>query len=113
MIRIDAMRDLDTDALACIGISASPEIAAQLPKGVRLNARGSAYIEFRSNGCNGGLNETGVKRVKALLKAIDKLGLPVVFAQPAHVRDELNAPFWGMSGSLLYITREGLEARLG
>ena len=59
------------------------------------------------------MNETGVKRVKALLKAIDNLGLPVVFVQPAHVRDELNAPLWGTSGSLLYITREGLEARLG
>lgn len=113
MIRIDAMKDLDTDALANIAISATPEIAAQLPKGVRLNARGSAYIEFRSNGANGGVNETGVKRVKALLKAIDKLGLPVVFTQPAYVKDELNATLWGMPGSLLYITREGLEARLG
>ena len=113
MIQIHAMRDLTTDTLSYVRISATPESAALLPKGVRLNAHGQAYIEFRTNGVNGGVNETGVKRVRALLKAVDKLGLPLGFEQPAHVQNELNAPLWGMPGSLLPVTREGLESRLG
>lgn len=113
MIYIEALKDLASDELSSMRIRVEPEAMALLPKGVRIKANGHAYIEFRSNGSNGGINETGVRRVRALFKAIDKHNIPTRFHQPAHVKDELNSRNWSMVGLLIHITREQVEARLG
>lgn len=113
MIRIEALKALDTQTLSSIRISADASDLAQLPKSVRLNAQGHAYIQFRANGSNKGANETGAKRVRSLLRAADKLGLGVVFAQPAVVSDELNIVLWGSQHSLVNIARDQVEGLLG
>lgn len=111
MIRIEALtEDMTATSLSSVNIYTDAETAALLPKSVRLT-RGHAHIQFRTNGVNGGINETGVKRVKALLKAADKLGIGVVFAQPAYIKDELNAPYWEFG--MRNITRAELETLLG
>ena len=107
-IEIEALTtDHTAGELANVRISADAADVAMLPKSVRINKYGNAYIEFRSNGINKGANETGAKRVKALLKAADKNGIGIVFAQPAFIKDELNAPLWGVG--MRYITRAELE----
>ncbi len=113
MIRIEALTaDHAAATLASVHIYVDVEDAALLPKGARINPRTrQADIEFRGNDVNGGTNETGAKRVKSLLKAADRAGIGVVFAQPCSVKDELNAPFWGVG--MRYITRDALEALLG
>lgn len=112
MIRIEALTsEMDGAELASIRIYADVENMASLPKMVRLNKWGHAYIEFRANGSNKGTNETGAKRMRSLLKSADKNGIGVVFAQPAFVRDALNAKYWGMG--MRYITRGQLEQLIG
>lgn len=39
----------------------------------------SGYADFRKNGVNGGVNEAGIKRVRTLLKAAEKGGIPVMY----------------------------------
>ena len=41
----------------------------------------SGYASFTANGVNGGVNETGVKRFKAIVKAAQKAGIPIVMDQ--------------------------------
>ena len=109
MIRIEALTtDFSATHLSHIRIFASAEDIAMLPKSARIGRHGQAYIEFRSNGSNGGTNETGAKRIKAILKAADKHGLGVVFNQPAHIKDALNAPLWGKG--MRTVTRAELES---
>lgn len=112
MIQIEALTtDLNSNSLASIRIHVDIEDVAKLPKMVRLSAQGWAYIQFRTNGVNGGVNETGAKRVRSLLKAADKNGIGIVFAQPAYTLDELNAPTWDLG--MGYATRGEVEALIG
>jgi hypothetical protein len=112
MIRIEALTSDHTAAdLSSVRIAADAADVALLPKMIRFNRWGQTYINFAANGANGGTNETGIKRLRSLLKAADKNGIGVVFSQPAHVRDELNAPLWGLA--MRHITRSQLEALIG
>jgi len=113
MIRIEAHANYDGSQLHTIHISATAEDAARLPKSIRLNRMGQAWITFSGNGANGGTNETGIRRMRSLLKAADKNGIGVAFAQPAHVQNELNSRVaWG-PGFLKNITRAEVETLIG
>lgn len=97
MIHIEAYADNATAAnLSHVVIRVDLDDIKALPKSARISVYGQAHINFTANGSNGGANETGAKRVKAILRAANKNGIGVVFDQPANVLDETNAPLWGL-----------------
>jgi len=72
------------------------ELLALFPKSTKLKASGCSTfdeetnrrfviptirgsVELRSNGVNGGVNETGIKRYRSIVKHADKLGIEIVF----------------------------------
>lgn len=73
--------------------------ASQFPKGCNLKPqtvssfttapyttftyyRSAAHANLAANKANGGVNESGVKRLKAILRACDKLGIEVTYVTP-------------------------------
>lgn len=111
MIRINALTGNGGEGLARVDVTVDPEDIASLPKMVRISRTGRACINFHANGVNGGVNETGAKRVRALLRAADKNGIGVVFDQDAYVLDALNARHWAFG--VRPLTRADLETLIG
>src|ERR1044072_411810 len=106
MISIEAQAT-STGELYSVSITADAATIALMPKSARFTRWGQIMIQFAANGANGGANETGAKRVRALLKAAAKHSIGVVFDQPANVPDALNASLSGGVGSLATATHTG------
>lgn len=112
MIRIEAHKDITTGEFYNAHIWADKEDLAKLPKSIGIKSHGQGWVKFGSDQVNGGVNETGARRMRSLLRNADKHGIGVVFHQQGRVQDELNARHWGMTGSLLPVTRPEMEAML-
>ena len=77
------------------------EFAGLFPKSARMNAhrvsssRGDYYrtgvtIDLHSNGVNGGVNETGIKRIATIRKAAAKAGMTTTFGTATEFANAVN-----------------------
>lgn len=88
---INGVRDPERVQHATLHFDGLPDYAAavdvigQFPKSCRLRAYPvnagsfSVHIVLEPNGANGGVNETGVKRIRTILATCDRLGIAVEY----------------------------------
>ena len=59
--------------------TSNPEVAALFPKSVGFGRYGDMFVKLTSNAVNGGVNETGIRRYRSLVRHAAKLGVEIVW----------------------------------
>lgn len=71
--------------ITTVNTEAATELRAALPKSLRLTGSGNwigFYVGLYATGANDGKNETGIRRIRSLLKHLDKHGIALTFPEP-------------------------------